>query len=128
MSFFDRMMEGRDAEPVPEIEEQRQAADRWFRLVFPFVVLVVPLLALGYSLLPFKAIGVKCKPSWSQAKPTAIAPTSYLRGKEGPVCESEGNSRLVTAGFIALLASAAGAVAGAAGQVGPEEGARLLRF
>jgi len=124
--FFDRMMEGREA-PVPvEVEEQRAMADRWFRLIFPLVVVVVPILALVYSVLPFKAIGIKCRPGWGDATPSGIAPTSYLVGKEGPICQSEGRSRVLTAGFVALLASAAGAVAGAAGQIGPEDGARLF--
>lgn len=76
----------------------------------PVGVLVVILLAVVWSLIPFEFTkGVGCGPPLFGAKPDSSTPVGLIRPEED--CKSKAKSRLLVSAFIALAAAGAGTAA-----------------
>ncbi len=86
--------------------------------VVPVAGLVVFLLAIGYTLLPFDVVGgaVDCGPALFGSKPEQ-APTAVIVDEPKRACRDAGNSRLA---FAAVVGTAA-AVIGVAGLILPSD-------
>lgn len=77
--------------------------------VAAFVALAVVVLSIGYLLLPFTFAGrVRCEAPLFGSGAKSSETVGLITDPEGS-CQRAGRSRLVTAGFTAVLAVAAGA-------------------
>ena len=74
------------------------------RVVTPIAALVVLVLALGFTLMPFKAVGgVSCSAPLRGAEPTGdVSSVAVLGGTEG-ACRDAGNSRMAMAATVSAI-------------------------
>ncbi|MDP9071564.1 MAG: hypothetical protein M3N68_09860 [Actinomycetota bacterium] len=81
--------------------------------LLPLVVASALLTVLAFALLPFRAAGaLECGPALRGSKPERDVTVGLLVGRERPVCQARGNSRLIAAGLagVVLLVVGVGAV------------------
>ena len=86
--------------------------------VVPVLGLVLFVLCIGYTLVPFDVVGgaVHCGPALFGSKPRA-APTAVIVDEPKRACRDAGNSRLAFAGVLGTAA----AVIGVAGLILPSD-------
>lgn len=82
------------------------------RVVTPIVALVVVILALGFTLMPFKAVaGVSCSAPLRGAKPTGEVSSGAVLGGAEAACQDAGNSRKAMAATVSAIFIGAALVA-----------------